>query len=107
MKIIDEIIPEPIGGAHRNGEQIIFSTKEVLLKHLEELKSYNREQIFQKRKEKFLSIGKQKPHVIFSKEKIWFEKSGLFASIKKILIKFKKELVVIIFLMFLAYFFLI
>jgi acetyl-CoA carboxylase carboxyl transferase subunit alpha len=35
MKIIDEIIKEPIGGAHRNKESLIFSTKEVLIKYLE------------------------------------------------------------------------
>ena len=29
MKIIDEIIKEPIGGAHRNKEQIIFSAKNI------------------------------------------------------------------------------
>ena len=33
MKIIDEIIKEPIGGAHRNKESsLIFSTKKVLIK---------------------------------------------------------------------------
>ncbi len=107
MKIIDEIIPEPIGGAHRDSQQIISSTKEFLLKNLRELEPYSREQIFQKRKEKFLSIGKQRDSVIFSKEKIWLEKSELFSSVKKNIIKFKKQLILIVFLLFLALFFLI
>ena len=107
MKIIDEIIVEPIGGAHRNKEQIIHSTKEVLMKSLEEFKTYSREEIFVKRKEKFLSIGKQKPYTLFLKENIWLEKSSLIISIKKILIKFKKESIIIAFLIFLLFLFLI
>ena len=51
MKFIDEIIKEPTGGAHRNKEQGIFSTKEVLLKYLEKFKKYTREEIFEQRKE--------------------------------------------------------
>ena len=107
MKIIDEIIVEPIGGAHRNKEQIIHSTKEVLMKSLEEFKKYSREEIFAKRKEKFLSIGKQKHYTIFSKENIWLEKSNFIISIKKILIKFKKESIIVAFLIFLLFLFLI
>ncbi len=107
MKIIDEIIVEPIGGAHRNKEQIIHSTKEVLMKSLEEFKTYSREEIFAKRKEKFLSIGKQKHYTIFSKENIWLEKSNFIISIKKILIKFKKESIIVAFLIFLLFLFLI
>ena len=38
LNIIDEIIEEPIGGAHRNKEQIISSTKEILIKYLITLK---------------------------------------------------------------------
>ena len=50
MKIIDEIIKEPIGGAHRNKEEAIFSTKEVLAKYLEEYKKYTGKEIFEQRK---------------------------------------------------------
>ena len=94
MKIIDEIIKEPIGGAHRNREDLIFSIKKVLIKHLEEFKKYSREEIFEQRKEKFLSIGKQKTFTVFSKKAVWVGKDNFFASIKKILFKFKKELII-------------
>ena len=52
MKIIDEIVKEPIGGAHRDKEQVIFSIKEVLIKYLEEFKKYTREEIFESKKRK-------------------------------------------------------
>jgi len=94
MKIIDEIIKEPIGGAHRNRENFISSIKEVLIKHLEEFKKYSREEICEQRKEKFLNIGKQKTFTVFSKEAAWIRKSNFFEFIKKNLFKFKKELII-------------
>ena len=94
MKIIDEIIKEPIGGAHRNKENIIFSIKEILIKYLEEFKKYTRKEILEQRKEKFLSIGKRKTFTVFSKERDWVTKNNLFIFGKEILYKFKKELII-------------
>ena len=94
FKIIDEIIKEPIGGAHRNKEDLINSIKKVLIKYLEEFKKYSREEIFQQRKEKFLSIGKQKTFTVFSNETSWMEKNNLFLSFAKNLFKYKKELLI-------------
>ena len=107
MKIIDEIIKEPIGGAHRNKENIIFSTKKVLVKYLEEFKNFSREEIFEQRQEKFLSIGKQKTFTVFSRETTWIKENDFFAFIKKILVKFKKELIIIALLIFTVTLFLI
>ena len=107
MKIIDEIIKEPTGGAHRNKEQVIFSTKEVLLKYLEKFKEYTREEIFEQRKEKFLSIGKRKAFTIFSKESDWVAKDNFFVFVKEILFKFKKELIIGILLILVGIVFLI
>ena len=70
MKIIDEIIKEPIGGAHRNKEAVIFSTKEVLIKYLDEFAKYTKEEIYEQRKEKFLNIGKDKSFSVFSDQGI-------------------------------------
>ena len=98
MKIIDEVIKEPIGGAHRNKEQVIFSTKDILIKYLEEFKKYTREEIFEQRKEKFLSIGKRKAFTIFSKESDWIAKDNFFVFVKEILFKFKKELIIVVLL---------
>ena len=106
MKIIDEIIKEPTGGAHRNKEQVIFSIKGVLAKYLEEFKKYTREEIFEQRKEKFLNIGKQKFLKVFSSETGWIKKYNLFEFAKEILFKFKKELIIAILLIFSVFFYL-
>ena len=98
MKIIDEIITEPVGGAHRNKEQVIYSAQEILIKYLEEFKKYSREEIYQQRKEKFLNIGRQKSFKVFSEETGWIRKDNVFASIKKIFLKFKKEFFILILL---------
>ena len=98
MEIIDEVITEPIGGAHRNREQVIFSAKEVLIKYLEEFKKYTGEEIFEQRKEKFINIGKQKSFKVFSSKTYWIKKDNLFEFSKEILSKFKKELIIVILL---------
>ena len=79
---------------------MFFSTKEVLLKYLGEYKKYTGEEIFQQRKEKFLSIGKQVSFKIFSNEALRIRKDNFFASVKKILFRFKKELIIAIILIF-------
>ena len=106
MKIIDEIIKEPIGGAHRNKEQIIFSTKKALVKHLEEFKKFTGEEIFEQRKEKFLSIGKQKSFKVFSDQTNLFIKDNFFAPTRETLFRFKKELIIVILLIFVVLLFL-
>ena len=106
MKIIDEVIQEPTGGAHRNKEHVISSTKEILSKYLDEFKKFTRDEIFDQRKEKFLNIGKQKGFAIFSKEHDWILKDNFFASAKETLVKFKKVLIVGIILILLGIIFL-
>ena len=107
MEIIDEIIIEPIGGAHRNKERTVFFAKEALLKYLEEFEKYTRKEIFEQRKEKFLNIGKQKAFKVFSHQNAWIKKDNFFAFIKEILFKFKKELIIVILLIFSAILFLL
>ena len=58
-KIIDEIIPEPTGGAHRNKEEATNFLKVVLRKNLEELKKLSKNEIISQRKDRFLSIGRE------------------------------------------------
>ena len=107
MKIIDEIIKEPTGGAHRNKEQVIFSTKEILTKYLEEFRKYTREEILEQRKEKFLNIGQQRTFTIFSKKRDWIVKDDFFVSVKEILFKHKKELIIGVFIILTGIVFLI
>ena len=96
-----KVIKEPIGGAHRNKDQIISSTKEVLNRYLEEFKKYSREEIFNKRKEKFLGIGKQKFYTAFSDKTPWIKKDNFF-----ILLKYKKILTISILIILLGIWFL-
>ena len=63
--------------------------------HFKEFKKYSREEIYVQRKEKFLNIGKQKTFTVFSKEAAWISKSNFFEFVKKILFKFKKELIIV------------
>ena len=106
MQIIDEIIKEPVGGAHRNKEQAILSIKKALIKYLEEFKKYTREEIFEQRKKKFLNIGKEKNFTAFTKGTNWIRKENFFIHIKKILFKFKTVIVIAALLMLVAFSFL-
>ena len=56
--VIDEIVPEPPGGAHANHEVTAASLQETLIKHYEELRRYKPEKLVRKRREKFLKMGK-------------------------------------------------
>ena len=58
MKIIDDVITEPIGGAHRNHEKILRDVAATLSKHLLEINKLDRKIIIEDRRDKFLSIGR-------------------------------------------------
>ena len=60
LQIIDEIIKEPIGGAHRDKNSILQSVQNSISKNLETFKSMDSENIFNDRKNKFLRIGRNK-----------------------------------------------
>ena len=100
MQIIDEIIKEPIGGAHRNKEEFLVSTKDALKKHLMEFKNYSREEIHNQRKEKFLGIGKQKTFKVFSENSYWIKKDNILGFLKKSFLKYKKSLTIGLLLIF-------
>ena len=56
--VIDEIIPEPAGGAHRDPPAAIAATGEALAKALSELKGLDRDTVRRQRRDKFLNIGR-------------------------------------------------
>mgnify|MGYP001177606000 CR=1 FL=1 len=58
LKIVDEVIPEPVGGAHRDKNLIIDNVRNSIRKNLDYFKTMNKEEIFLQRKNKFLSIGR-------------------------------------------------
>ena len=59
LGIIDEIIAEPMGGAHRGTEKTISSVGDAIEKHLKELTKLDRGVLKTRRKEKFLEMGKR------------------------------------------------
>ncbi len=60
LKIIDEIIPEPVGGAHRDYAGTMKATKKVLLKHITTLKKITPRKLSSRRFEKFAAMGRFK-----------------------------------------------
>tara|TARA_B100000686_G_scaffold81468_1_gene87953 strand:- start:154 stop:1260 length:1107 start_codon:yes stop_codon:yes gene_type:complete len=58
LGIIDEIIPEPIGGAHRNPEAIAQDIKNSIIKNLLSFENFSKEEVYDHRKAKFLNIGR-------------------------------------------------
>jgi acetyl-CoA carboxylase carboxyl transferase subunit alpha len=57
LGVIDEIVPEPVGGAHVNHEASARSLQEALVRNLEELRRFRPEKLVRRRREKFLAMG--------------------------------------------------
>jgi len=57
LKIIDEIIEEPLGGAHRDYDLISSSIKDSLIKNLSALNSMPMEQLLDRRYKRLVEIG--------------------------------------------------
>jgi acetyl-CoA carboxylase carboxyl transferase subunit alpha len=57
LKLIDSIIPEPLGGAHRNPEAIAASLKAQLLEDLADLDVLNKEELRDRRYQRLMSYG--------------------------------------------------
>ncbi|OLC04920.1 MAG: acetyl-CoA carboxylase carboxyl transferase subunit alpha [Gemmatimonadetes bacterium] len=57
LGVIDEIIPEPTGGAHADAEAAAEILAEALKRHLRELMKLRTAKLLKRREEKYLSIG--------------------------------------------------
>jgi acetyl-CoA carboxylase carboxyl transferase subunit alpha len=57
LGVIDEIIPEPLGGAHAVHAAMARTLHDTLVRHLEELRRLKPEKLVRKRREKFLRMG--------------------------------------------------
>jgi len=55
--IIDDVIPEPLGGAHNDHAAAAATVKEYLKKHLEELKKLSPEELVEQRYQKFRAMS--------------------------------------------------
>jgi len=58
LGVIDGIIPEPLGGAHRDPQTVIAAAGDVISNALGELSSRSGEQLRSDRRQKFLNIGR-------------------------------------------------
>ena len=63
LGIIDEVIKEPLGGAHRDTESIVKDVKHSIVKNLRYYESFSRDEVYNDRKNKFLKIGRNKSFV--------------------------------------------
>lgn len=61
LGVIDEIIEEPVGGAHRAPDVAIAHAGEAIAKALETLRSLSRDEVRRHRREKFLAMGRSVP----------------------------------------------
>jgi len=57
LGIIDEIVPEPLGGAHRDTDAVAATLKNVLTENLEKLSAVPTAKLLEQRYEKFRAIG--------------------------------------------------
>ena len=57
LKVIDGVIPEPLGGAHRDPDEAAESVKKQILKSLKTLKKLSAAKLVEQRVEKYSSIG--------------------------------------------------
>tara|TARA_B110000003_G_scaffold163878_1_gene163851 strand:+ start:18 stop:557 length:540 start_codon:yes stop_codon:yes gene_type:complete len=60
LKVIDEIILEPLGGAHRDRDLMLENIRNSISKNLDYFKDLSSEEILNERKNKFLKIGRSK-----------------------------------------------
>ena len=95
LKVIDEIILEPVGGAHRDKNLILDSVRKSIENNLNQFLNMTREDVLNHRKNKFLKIGRNKGFVSqlddtgalsMKQNKINFFIKELFNSKKKITI---------------------
>ncbi len=58
LRVIDEVIPEPAGGAHADHEATAKNVRDTLARHLHELRRVRPERLVRRRREKFLKMGR-------------------------------------------------
>ena len=109
LRVIDEIIYEPVGGAHRDRDLTLKNVRISIEKNLDELKDLGKDGIINHRKNKFLLIGRNKGFINQSKDETSLSMETSFLNnIKEVIFQFKKELMifgVLIFLFCIYYFF--
>ena len=84
LKIIDEIIPEPTGGAHRQKDEILNNVRASIKKNLDFFSEMSGDEILNHRKNKFLQIGRDKGFAINTEnnDSLYMKKENVLKKIK-------------------------
>ena len=99
LNIIDEIIAEPVGGAHRNREEILRNVKESISKNLNLFANMSPDEILNHRKNKFLSIGRNDGFKETSNPDSLISKKSAPLKLKERIIKNKNIIIVVVVLL--------
>jgi acetyl-CoA carboxylase carboxyl transferase subunit alpha len=57
LKLVDEVLPEPLGGAHRDPETMAQSLQAALLKHLDALEELSVDRLLSERQQRLAAFG--------------------------------------------------
>ena len=55
--VVDRVVKEPLGGAHRDKKKSIEKVKEVLIEEIKAFKKIDRQKIKKLRSEKYINMG--------------------------------------------------
>ena len=96
LEIIDGIIPESVGGAHRDRDLIVDNVRTSLRNNLESFVNMSGDEILMQRKNKFLSIGRSKGFTSYSvtPENLSM-KTSMLDNIKSKILKNRKYLLIL------------
>ena len=100
LNIIDEIIAEPVGGAHRNREEILSNVKESISKNLNFFANMSPDEILNHRKNKFLSIGRNDGFIETNDPNSLISKKSAPSKLKERIIKNKNIIIIVVALLF-------
>ena len=106
LEVIDEIIPEPLGGAQRDKELILNNVKESITKNLGLFVGMNQEEILLQRKNKFLSIGRNKGFSTQLNVKDSLSiKETYYIKLRKIFLNYKNQITLLVLMLFFIFIF--
>ncbi len=57
LKLVDDVVPEPLGGAHQDQEAAIANLRSAVTRHLDELTKIPMDQLLEQRYDKFRRMG--------------------------------------------------
>ena len=62
--LVDEVVREPLGGGHRDFQKTALNLRETLLRHLQELKKDNIDDLLTKRYHRIMAFGSYSEEIV-------------------------------------------